>query len=112
MAPQPFPIIQSAVDSRRPEFQANRDKWTTIIDELEANLCQVASEGNEASLNKHQQRGQLLPRDRINLLLDADSPFLELYSFAGFRQPLSNACANLIAGIGLVRYNSLSAMIY
>ncbi|KAF4963732.1 hypothetical protein FSARC_8280 [Fusarium sarcochroum] len=102
MASQPFPVVQSTVDLRKPEYQANHENWSPILDEFEANLRQVASEGNEASLQKHRERGQLLPRDRITLLLDADSPFLELGSFAGFRQPQSNSCANLIAGIGLV----------
>lgn len=47
-----------------------------------------------------------IARDRISLLLDPDSPFLELCAFAGYKNPDSNACGNLIAGIGAVRYAS------
>lgn len=45
-----------------------------------------------------------IARDRIALLLDPDSPFLELCTFAGFGLPDSSPCASLIVGIGTVRY--------
>jgi acetyl-CoA carboxylase carboxyltransferase component len=45
----------------------------------------------------------LTARDRIALLLDPDSPFLELCAFAGFGRPESSPSASLIAGIGSVR---------
>ena len=44
----------------------------------------------------------LLARDRISLVLDQDSPFLELAPFAGHKLDNSTPCANLIAGIGSV----------
>lgn len=50
-------------------------------------------------------------RDRIALLLDFDSPFLELCPFAGHKLPNSNNCANIIAGIGIVRLVQIRAFL-
>lgn len=115
-----FPVERSKVDIRAAGFQANRSKWDAVLCEFNAKLKQVCTEGDATSLKRHQERGQLLrmsclhlhlmcsdgvyhiARDRISLLLDSDSPFLELGPFAGFEVSGSNNCANLIAGIGLV----------
>lgn len=43
-------------------------------------------------------------RDRVALLLDEDSPFLELAPFAGYENPDSTPAASLVTGIGLVKY--------
>jgi acetyl-CoA carboxylase carboxyltransferase component len=48
----------------------------------------------------------ILARDRINMLLDPDTPFLELCIFAGYKQPGSSPSASVIAGIGVVKYPS------
>lgn len=60
MSMQPFPVVQSAVDLRKPEFQDNHKKRDVILEEFEAKLHEVASEGKDESLEKHRQRGQLL----------------------------------------------------
>ena len=49
----------------------------------------------------------LLARDRVSLLLDPESPFLELCSFAGYASPDSSPCASLVVGIGSVRFVNL-----
>ncbi|CAM1501358.1 Fc.00g105200.m01.CDS01 [Cosmosporella sp. VM-42] len=129
MESQRFPVEKSKLDLRVGDYPANRSKWETVINEFDQKLKQVSSEGSEASLLKHYERGQLLrkshhhlgggigaeancvlARDRIALLLDEESPFLELGSFAGFEIPGSNCCANLIAGIGLVSGRPCLAM--
>ncbi|KAF9889612.1 hypothetical protein FE257_007120 [Aspergillus nanangensis] len=97
-----FPLISSQLNLRGQQFQANKDSWEPVLRKYEESLEQVAAEGNQVSLQRHQKRGQLLPRDRIALLLDQDSPFLELGAFAGFGNKDSTPCANLIAGIGNV----------
>ncbi|KAL1966031.1 hypothetical protein VTN77DRAFT_4971 [Rasamsonia byssochlamydoides] len=99
---QPFPVEQSNLDLRGPAFVANRENWIPVLERFEKSLKDVSAEGTDSSLSRHQERGQLLPRDRISLLLDQDSPFLELGCFAGFGNPDSTPCANLIAGIGSV----------
>ncbi|KAH8173957.1 carboxyl transferase domain-containing protein [Sarocladium implicatum] len=97
-----FSAQASGANLTDPVAKANRDSWGPILEQFEINLQSVAAEGNDASLSRHQQRGQLLPRDRVALLLDSDSPFLELGAFAGFGNQESTPCANIIAGIGTV----------
>ena len=101
-APHTFPIVAAALDLRGEQYAENRNSWTPVIERHEASLQQVASEGSSESTSRHQFRGQILARDRIALLLDPGSPFLELAPFAGFQLKDSNNCANLIAGIGCV----------
>ncbi|EHY60750.1 putative biotin-dependent acyl-coenzyme A carboxylase beta2 subunit [Exophiala dermatitidis] len=97
-----FPAIESKPNSLDAQSKANRDAWAPVLEQYEKNLQATTSEGTEISLKRHQARGQLLARDRISLLLDPDTPFLELCSFAGFGLKDSSPCASLIAGIGSV----------
>ncbi|GES66754.1 carboxyl transferase domain-domain-containing protein [Aspergillus terreus] len=97
-----YPSLRSQLDLRGPQFQQNKDSWVPVLDKFEDRLKQVCAEGNQVSLERHQSRGQLLARDRIALLLDQDSPFLELCAFAGYGNKDSTPCANLISGIGTV----------
>ena len=98
-----YPVLGSHLDLRGQQFQSNQEAWIPVLERFERSLEKVSDEGNESSLRRHQSRGQLLPRDRIALILDQDSPFLELGTFAGFENKDSTTCANLIAGIGSVR---------
>ncbi|KAJ6104850.1 hypothetical protein N7523_011170 [Penicillium sp. IBT 18751x] len=97
-----FPVLSANLDLWGEMFQANKKSWEPVLERFEDRLRQVSAEGNEVSLKRHQSRGQLLPRDRVALLLDQDSPFLELGAFAGFGNKDSTPCANLISGIGNV----------
>ncbi|KAL4916368.1 carboxyl transferase domain-containing protein [Aspergillus aurantiobrunneus] len=97
-----YPVLRSRLDLRAKHLQQNKADWEDILTGFEEVLKQVSAEGNKVSLNRHQSRGQLLPRDRVALLLDQDTPFLELGAFAGYRNPESTPCANMIAGIGNV----------
>ncbi|KAJ5390800.1 ClpP/crotonase [Penicillium cataractarum] len=97
-----YPTLSAKLDLRGEQFRANKDSWVPVLEKFENALKQVSAEGNDVSLRRHQTRGQLLPRDRVALLLDQDSPFLELGAFAGFRNEDSTPCANLISGIGNV----------
>ncbi|KPM37504.1 putative methylcrotonoyl-CoA carboxylase beta chain, mitochondrial [Neonectria ditissima] len=97
-----YPIQESQVDLREQQYKDNHLKWTPVLERFEKSLHHVCGEGTDASLARHQTRGQLLPRDRISLLLDNESPFLELCPFAGYENPNSTPSANLISGIGTV----------
>lgn len=99
-----YPVLNSHLDLRGQQFQSNQEAWIPVLERFEHSLEKVSDEGNESSIHRHQTRGQLLPRDRIALILDQDSPFLELGAFAGFENKDSTTCANIIAGIGSVRY--------
>ncbi|KAM0426420.1 hypothetical protein ACHAPT_008467 [Fusarium lateritium] len=97
-----YPVQRSKVSLRDQAHMDNLANWEPILEKYDDALQQVCSEGIDASLERHQTRGQLLPRDRIALLLDQDSPFLELCPFAGFENSNSTPSANIIAGIGTV----------
>ncbi len=59
-----------------------RSDHTVLVDELKKKLAQAALGGNERSRERHVSRGKLLPRDRVDSLLDQGSPFLELSPLA------------------------------
>ncbi|KAJ9606278.1 hypothetical protein H2200_009239 [Cladophialophora chaetospira] len=96
----PFPVIESLLDLQQGPYKANREAWQPVLQEFGNNLRSTTSEGSTHSIQKHERRGQLLARDRISILLDPDSSFLELGSFAGFNLNDSSPCASLLAGIG------------
>lgn len=73
-----MPVIRSQVDTRSEEFAANQTHMRQVVDELERQLTQAAGGGSERARERHTSRGKLLPRERIEALLDPGSPFLEL----------------------------------
>ncbi|EPL04341.1 geranyl-CoA carboxylase subunit beta [Pseudomonas sp. CF161] len=100
-----MPVIHSQLDPHSPSFAQNREAMLAAIAQirqLEQNLLDKAAQAKE----KFAQRGQLLPRERLNLLLDPGAPFLELASLAGYKlhddKDGSQAGGGLIAGIGYV----------
>ena len=97
-----FPVVESQVDLTQETSRFNQEAWGPVLQEFADNLKQTTSEGTAQSISRHEERGQLLARDRISLLLDPDSSYLELGSFAGFGLGDSSPCASLLAGIGSV----------
>lgn len=97
-----FPVVESSVDLQQPQFKSNEEAWKPVLQEFATNLKSTTSQGSAQSIDRHESRGQLLARDRIALLLDPGSSFLELGTFAGFGLPDSSPCASLLAGIGSI----------
>ncbi len=98
-----MPVIASKAKTSSPEFAENRAAMQTLIDQLNELSDTLALGGPEASRIRHQQRGKLLVRDRINGLLDAGSPFLELGHFAAYNVYDEEVpAAGVVAGIGRV----------
>ncbi|AZE50081.1 Geranyl-CoA carboxylase carboxyl transferase subunit [Pseudomonas chlororaphis] len=100
-----MPVIHSQLDPHSAQFLQNREAMLAglaQIRQLEQNLLAKAAEAKA----KFEKRGQLLPRERLNLLLDPGAPFLELASLAGYKlhddKDGSQAGGGLIAGIGYV----------
>ncbi len=104
-------IIESRISSRSAEFQQNRDAMLELVDDLHTRVETIALGGGERAREKHLGRDKLLPRDRIDKLVDPGSPFLELGQFAGFEMYGEDnvAAGGLITGIG--RINGLECMI-
>ena len=96
-------ILKSAVNTRSAEFRANAEAIRELVEDLRFQVDRVREGGGAAAREKHVARGKLLPRERIRLLLDVGSPFLELSQLAA--QGLYDdevPCAGIITGIGRV----------
>ena len=75
-------ILTSQLNPRSADFQSNARAMQAVVDELRARCTQIAQGGGEAARAKHLARGKLLPRDRVERLLDPGSPFLEIGQLA------------------------------
>jgi 3-methylcrotonyl-CoA carboxylase beta subunit len=76
--------LPSQVDPRGDEFRANRDAMAALVADLKSRVAAVAAGGSPRTVEKHRSRGRLLARERVDLLLDAGSPFLELSALAAY----------------------------
>ncbi|MBI1350685.1 MAG: acyl-CoA carboxylase subunit beta [Actinomycetales bacterium] len=101
-------VLRSHVDPGSEQFAANREAFLTALAEIEALFGQVTSGGgtadpekNARAVARHRARGKLLPRERINLLIDRGSAFLELSPLAGWGTDDALG-AGLVTGIGRV----------
>ncbi|MBT9505768.1 carboxyl transferase domain-containing protein [Rhodoferax sp.] len=103
-----MPILESKLNPRSADFQANARAMQALVDDLNLKVSQVSLGGGDAARAKHTARGKLLPRDRVQMLLDPGTPFLELSPLAALglypdRDGTDSApCAGVIAGIGRV----------
>ncbi|WP_397606677.1 carboxyl transferase domain-containing protein [Silanimonas sp.] len=98
-----MPQLHSQIDPRSPDFLANADALKANVSELDQRLARAAEGGGEKARTKHTERGKLLPRERIEALLDPGSPFLEIAPLAaeGLYDGAAPA-AGMICGIGNV----------
>ena len=95
--------FQTRIDTGSASYQDNYASMAALVEELAANARTVARGGNEQSRQRHVDRGKLLPRDRINALLDPGAPFLELGQFAAWDMYDNGVpSAGIITGIGPV----------
>lgn len=98
-----MPVLNTTVNTRSEDFRANAAHMQTQLDDLYAKVAQISLGGGEKARQKHLERGKLLPRERIHVLLDKGSPFLELSQFAAFGMYNNEVpAAGIIAGIGRV----------
>jgi 3-methylcrotonyl-CoA carboxylase beta subunit len=98
-----MPALASRLSPRSEDFKANAAAMRALVDDLNAKLALVVQGGGEGPRAKHLARGKLLPRDRVEMLLDPDTPFLEVAPLAAHGMYKGDAPgAGLIAGIGRV----------
>ncbi len=100
-----MPVIQSELDPQGEDFARNREAMLAAVAsfrEVEQKVLDKAAEAKP----KFDKRGQLLPRERLNLLLDAGAPFLEIGSLAGYKlhddKDGTQAGGGIISGIGYI----------
>jgi 3-methylcrotonyl-CoA carboxylase beta subunit len=95
--------LESAVNARSDEFRANADAMRAIVADLRTQAARVARGGGETARARHLSRGKLLPRDRIEALLDPGTPFLELSQLAAYGMYGNEVpSAGIITGVGRV----------
>lgn len=95
--------ILSRIDTASADYTANAESMSALVDALAGNAATVGLGGSEKARERHLARGKLLPRDRVNALLDPGSAFLELGQFAAWEMYDGGVPgAGMITGIGRV----------
>ena len=101
-------VLETKLNARTADFQANAAAMRALVDDLTEKVAKSAAGGGEAARAKHVARGKLLPRERVQMLLDPGTPFLEFSPLAAYamypdRDGTDSApCAGVITGIGRI----------
>ncbi|MBI5899682.1 MAG: methylcrotonoyl-CoA carboxylase [Rhodocyclales bacterium] len=97
-------IIKSKLNTRSDDYRANVAAMQALVDDLREKTALVSQGGPEEHRKKHVARGKLLPRERINGLLDPGAPFLELSAMAGWNMFNNEVnSGGVVTGIGRVQ---------
>ncbi len=96
-------VLQSRINTRDAAFATNRDNMQTQVDDLRTVVDKIRQGGGAKARERHLSRGKLLPRDRLNGVLDPGSPFLELSQLAAYKVYEDDVPgAGIITGIGRI----------
>ncbi|MFN0281540.1 MAG: acyl-CoA carboxylase subunit beta [Kineosporiaceae bacterium] len=93
--------LRTAFDPAAPDAVRNRATMLARIAEIEVEHARAVAGGGDRAVARHRSRGKLLPRERIELLLDPDSPFLELSPLAAWGSDFAVG-ASVVTGVGVV----------
>ncbi|MDX2304478.1 MAG: carboxyl transferase domain-containing protein [Microscillaceae bacterium] len=95
--------LKSKINKNTEQYRENYANMLKLVEKLEKHLEESRFEGKEEHIQRARKRGKLLARERIELLLDRDSPFLELLPLSGMnRKGGFGAGGTNVSGIGLV----------
>jgi 3-methylcrotonyl-CoA carboxylase beta subunit len=98
-----MPILETSIDPNGADFRTNAERLRAQAGELKTLLARISEGGNREARERHVGRGKLLPRERVSLLLDPGTPFVELSPLAGHGLYGDEVPAGgLITGIGQV----------
>jgi 3-methylcrotonyl-CoA carboxylase beta subunit len=101
--PGEYPVLDTAADPASESFQRNHAEHCALVADLRDTLATAALGGGERARARHVERGKLLPRDRVDALVDPGSPFLELSPLAAHDLYDGQApAAGIITGVGRV----------
>src|SRR6266567_3543763 len=96
-------VVASQVQTRSEEFRANAERMQALVKELREKSAMAAMGGSEAARQKYRSRGKLFVRERIDLLLDAGTPFLEFSALAAHGMYGGDVPgAGMVTGLGRV----------
>jgi acetyl-CoA carboxylase carboxyltransferase component len=96
-----MPVLTSALDPSSSQYEENRAAMLDRLRELEAAVAAATAGGGEKYTARHHARGKLLARERIEVLVDRDAPFLELMPVAAYGTEFPVG-AGTVTGIGIV----------
>lgn len=102
--------LKSRINKHTELFSQNREAMLVLLQELEKKKQESLYQGKEKHIEKAKSQGKLLARERIDLLLDEGSPFMELLPFAGLSNKNAEGGTTSVGGIGLV-HNRLCMVI-
>jgi len=104
-------VIGSAPDKTDAGFQDNHERMSRLVADLNEKVSTIVQGGGAKAIERHTSRGKLVARERINLLMDPGSPFLELSQLAGYQMYKGEEvpAGGIITGIG--RVNGVECMI-
>ncbi|TMR08683.1 acyl-CoA carboxylase subunit beta [Nonomuraea turkmeniaca] len=94
-------MIRTRVDAHGDDYRQRREAMLAKLAELDAEHAKAVAGGGEKYVERHRKRGKLLARERIELLVDPDSPFLELSPLAAWGSEFQVG-AGMVAGIGVI----------
>jgi 3-methylcrotonyl-CoA carboxylase beta subunit len=99
-----MPVLETQLDKGSAEFAANARAMRALVADLRATAARIREGGGAAARARHVARGKRTARERIDLLVDPLSPFLEIGQFAAFDlYEGAVPCAGVVAGIGRVK---------
>ncbi|TDI13187.1 MAG: methylcrotonoyl-CoA carboxylase [Acidobacteria bacterium] len=95
--------LQTHLDTSADGFRRNREHQLALVNELKERVAKARKGGSEKAHKRHRDQNKLFVRDRIERLLDPDTPFLELSPLAAYDLYDGQApCAGIVTGIGTV----------
>ncbi len=98
-----MPVLTSQVNPQSDAYKQNQQGMQKVVDDLQTTIATIVKGGGEKYVARHKAKGKLLARERIDALLDADSPFLEIGQLAAHNVYGEEVpCAGVVAGIGLI----------
>ena len=96
-------VMKSRVDTGSQEFEANKEHYQKLVDDLKEKLDWARNQRKQSTIDKHRERGKMLAKERIDALLDPNTPFMELGTLAGYDLYDGQApSASMMTGIGIV----------
>jgi acetyl-CoA carboxylase carboxyltransferase component len=95
--------LETKIDVNSDEFRKNKDEFLKILSAFKKTTAEVIRGGSEKAVQLHKQRGKLLARERIDKLIDPNTPFLELSPLAAYNIfDNEHPSAGIVTGIGVI----------
>ena len=96
-------IIESEINASSKDYKENFARYEKLVKNLKEHIAIAAKGGGNEKIKLHKSRNKMLARERIEALLDPDTPFMEFNPIAGFEMYNNKApCAGIVTGIGIV----------